>query len=97
MKLIRYHSPQGVILALNVGEGSKYIKLLTMANTPRITKVHKEEARKMSDIPVTTLNNVERFLEFTRKKHNGSTLSEEVYNILYKGMLWRYSKGGGKL
>jgi len=41
MKLVQYHSPQGVVLALFVTEGPKYIKLLTMASTPRITKVHR--------------------------------------------------------
>ena len=89
MKLVQYPSPQGVVLALFVAEGPKYIKLLTMASTPRITKVHREEARRMIDVPVNHLNSVERFLNFTRKRHNGSTLADEVYEILYNRPLFK--------
>ena len=88
MKLVQYHSPQGVVLALFVTEGPKYIKLLTMASTPRITKVHREEARRIIDVPVNHLNNVERFLNFTRKRHKGSILADEVYDILYNRTLF---------
>ena len=56
-----------------------------MASTPRIIKVPREEARNMKTVPVDDSNNVYRFLEFTRNQHRGSTLSEEVNNILYKG------------
>lgn len=85
MHLVNYRSRQGSNLVLFVGEGPKYIKLLTMASTPRIIKVPREEARNMKTVPVDDRNNVPRFLEFTRKQHRGSTLSEEVNNILYKG------------
>jgi len=89
MKLVQYHSPHGVVLALFVTEGPKYIKLLTMASTPRITKVHKEEARRIIDVPVNHLNNVERFLNFTRNRHNGSILADEVYDILYNRTIFK--------
>ena len=89
MKLVQYHSPQGVVLALFVTEGPKYIKLLTMASTPRITKVHRGEARRIIDVPATHLNNVERFLNFTRNRHNGSMLADEVYEILYNRTIFK--------
>lgn len=85
MHLVTYRSQQGTNLVAFVSEGNKYIKLLIMASTPRIIKVPREEARNMEKVPVSDLNNIPRFLEFTRKQHRGSTLSEEVNNILYKG------------
>jgi len=85
MKLVRYHSPEGVTVAVLVSEGRKYIKLLIMASTPRIKKIPNSDANQLFELPLSRLNNVPRFLEFTRRHHNGSAVSEEVYNILYKG------------